>query len=87
MQKKDLLSKLCAKPMPKNFTVRELDQLMSKYGCEKFSGKRGSGIGYVHLSTKRILQFDGPHPGNELYAYQVKKVIAFLEETGEMGDN
>ena len=41
----------------------------------------------MHLSTKRILQFDGPHPGNELYAYQVKKVIAFLEETGEMGDN
>ena len=31
LKKEDLLSKLCAKPMPKNFTVRELDQLMSKY--------------------------------------------------------
>nr|WP_297708723.1 hypothetical protein [uncultured Butyrivibrio sp.] len=39
---------------------------MKQCGCEKFEGGRGSGIGYYHVETKRILQFDGPHPGNEL---------------------
>lgn len=79
-KKKDLLEKLLRKPSPKNFTIRELDLLMSKCGCEKFSGGRGSGIGYVHTESKRILQFDQPHPGNELYRYQINKTIQFLSE-------
>ena len=70
--------------MPKNFTTRELDMLMGKCGCEKFSGGRGSGIGFVHLETKRILQFDEPHPEHELYAYQVKKTIQFLKDIDEI---
>lgn len=57
-KKKDLLDKLCRKPSPKNFTVRDLDLLMGKYSCKKFSGGRGSGIGFVHDETKRVLQFD-----------------------------
>ncbi|MDY3983439.1 MAG: hypothetical protein SOY70_05570 [Veillonellaceae bacterium] len=56
---------------------------MKKCGCEKFSGGRGSGIGYYHELTGRILQFDGPHPGNELYRYQVKMVRQFLTEVSE----
>lgn len=83
-KKSDLLAKLCRKPLPKNFTKRELDALMGKCGCEKFSGGRGSGMGFVHLETKRILQFDEPHPGNELYAYQIKKTIQFLKNIGEI---
>ncbi len=83
-KKKDLIEKLCRKPSPKNFTVRELDLLMSKCGCEKFSGGRGSGIGYVHTDTKRVLQFDQPHPGNELYRYQVNKTIQFLKNISEI---
>ena len=55
-KKKDLLDKLCRKPSPNNFTTRELDLLMGKCGCEKFSGGRGSGIGFVHNETKRIFQ-------------------------------
>lgn len=82
-KKKELLDKLFRKPVPKNFTKRELDLLMGKCGCDKFSGGRGSGIGYVHRETKRILQFDEPHPGNELYGYQIKKTIQFLKEIGE----
>lgn len=81
-KKDDLIKKLQGKP--RNFTTRELDALMAKCHCVKFSGGRGSGIGYVHKETSRVLQFDGPHPGNELYAYQVKKVIQFLKEIGEM---
>ncbi|MBR6307275.1 MAG: type II toxin-antitoxin system HicA family toxin [Lachnospiraceae bacterium] len=85
MPKKDeLVRKLLSKPMPTNFTVRELDALMSKCGCTKFEGGRGSGIGYLHNKSKRIIQFDGPHPGHELYRYQIKKVIEFLQELGEI---
>lgn len=83
-KKKDLLEKLCRKPSPKNFTIRELDLLMGKCNCEKFSGGRGSAIGFVHTETKRVLQFDQPHPGNELYRYQINKTIQFLKETGEL---
>ena len=69
--------------MPSNFTVRELDSLMKKCGCSKFSGGRGSGIGYVHNETGRIVQFDAPHPGKELYRYHIVMVKAFLNEIGE----
>ena len=83
-KKEELIKKLTGKPIPANFTVRELDQLMKKCGCMKFQGGRGSGIGYLHKSSGRIVQFDGPHPGNELYRYQIKAVIAFLREVGEI---
>lgn len=87
MPKKEvLLRKLYAKPMPADFTTRDLDNLMKKCGCTKFSGGRGSGIGYYHNRTKRILQFDGPHPGNELYRYQIKMVRKFLIEVGEVSE-
>lgn len=83
-KKSDLLNKLCRKPIPKNFSKRELDILMGKCGCDKFSGGRGFGIGFVHKKTMRILQFDEPHPGNELYTYQIKKTIQFLKDIGEL---
>lgn len=83
-KKEDLIYKVCKKPSPKNFTTRELDALMGKCNCTKFSGGRGSGIGYFHELTKRVLQFDEPHPGNELYGYQIKKVVQFLKDIGEI---
>lgn len=83
--KTDLIDKLTKKPMPANFTVRELDLLMRKCGCTKFEGGRGSGIGYCHTDTGRIVQFDGPHPGNQLYRYQIKMIIKFLKDVGEIG--
>ena len=82
-KKKDLLEKLYRKPYPKNFTTRDLDALMNKCNCTKFQGGRGSGIGFVHNETKRVLQFDGPHPGNELYKYQIEKTKKFIEDIGE----
>lgn len=81
--KENLLKKLFAKPMPSNFTIRDLDKLMKKCGCTKFPGGRGSSIRYVHQRTGRVLQFDGPHPGNELYHYQVKMVRKFLIDIKE----
>ena len=85
MPKKDaLIEKLMRKSIPKNFTKKELDSLMSKCGCEKYSGGRGSAIAYYHKTSGRILQFDGPHPGNALYTYQIKMVRQFLQEIGEV---
>lgn len=72
------------KPIPTNFTKRELDLLMSKCGCEKYQGGRGSSIGYTHKKTHLELQFDEPHPGNELYRYHIKMVIDFLKAIGEI---
>lgn len=82
--KNELVGRLMSKPTPRNFTVRDLDTLMSKCNCEKYQGGRGSGIGYRHLPTNRAVQFDSPHPGKELYTYQVKAVIAFLKSVGEI---
>lgn len=85
MSKRDaLLEKLLRKPPPKNFTKKELDALMSKCNCEKFSGGRGSSIGYYNQATGRIIQFDEPHPGNELYGYQIRKIIQYLKEIKEI---
>lgn len=83
-KKEKLVSKLLNMPMPKDFTTRELDALMKKCNCKKYQGGRGSGIAYVHANTKRVLQFDQPHPGNELYGYQLKMVIRFLKEIDEI---
>ena len=84
--KDDLLNKLYRETYPKGFTVKDLNRLMKKCGCTRFSGGRGSSIGYCHGATGRILQFDGPHPQKELYKYQIQKVKAFLSEIGEAKD-
>ena len=68
--RKALIQKLTSERIPRNYTVRELDILMSKCDCEKYQGGRGSGIGYK--------------PVKELYVYQVKAVIAFLRMIGEI---
>ncbi len=83
-KKEELIDELCRKPTPKNYTTQKLDLLMKRCSCEKRPGGRGSAISYIHGPTGRILIFDGPHPGNELYNYQIKKVIGFLKELGEI---
>lgn len=76
-------SELLQKLRRGKLTKRELDTLMGKCNCRKASGGRGSGIAYIH-STGRVVMFDEPHPQKELYRYQVKKVLQFLEDVAEM---
>lgn len=83
-KKEELIDELCRKPAPKNYTTQMLDALMRQCNCEKKPGGRGSAIAYVHQPTGRVLIFDGPHPGKELYNYQIKKVIGFLKELDEI---
>ena len=85
--KAKLLAKLLAKPTSKDFTKQQLDSLMSKCGCVKMSGGRGSSIKYIYRIneyTTRKLIFDEPHPGNNLYSYQIEKVIEFLKCIGQI---
>ena len=82
--KEALIEKLCRKPSPTSFTLHDLDALMGKCNCEQGSGGRGSSIKYCHKPTGRVLIFDGPHPGKELYRYQVRKVVEFLTAVGEI---
>lgn len=81
--KKKLLAKLYQNGIPKNFTTNDLDQLMSKCNCSKYSGGRGSAIKYYHSKSGRILQFNAPHPGKELYAYHIRMVRDFISDIGE----
>lgn len=84
-KKEKLLEKLMQKRIPKNFTVSELDALMGQCGCTRHSGGRGSAVMYIHTKSNLKLIFDGPHPGNELYVYQIKMVRDFLKSIGEVG--
>ena len=81
--KEKLLKKLYARQLPRNFTKQELNALMSACNCVNGQCGRGSGIRFFHPDTGRILAFDEPHPGNELYPYQVKMTRAFIKEIGE----
>lgn len=82
-KKENLLAKLFAPRKPRNFTKNDLDALMRYCNCEKTPGGRGSAISYFHRPSGRILRFDGPHPGNELYLYQIDMVREFLISVGE----
>ena len=83
-QKDDLIARLKSKP--KDFTILELDSLMSKYGCRKNNrGKTsGSAISYIHEGTKRIIKFHSPHPQKELKRYMIDLVLEFLEQICEL---
>lgn len=70
------------KNKPKDYTTRELETLMQRCGCICGHGGRGSSLRFYHPDSGRILIFDGPHPENTLYPYQIKKVLAFLTEIG-----
>ena len=85
--KDKLLEKLFQKKLPRSFTKQDLDALMKQCNSIKSQGGRGSGVRYFHERTGRILAFDEPHPGNELYPYQIKLVRQFLKETGEVKED
>lgn len=83
-QKDDLIERLKGKP--KDFTIFELDSLMSKCGCKKSNrGKTsGSAISYIHAGTKQILHIHSPHPQKELKQYAIKLVLEFLNQISEL---
>lgn len=83
-QKDDLIARLRSRP--KDFTIRELDSLMNKCGCEKSnSGKTsGSRIAYVHVKTQLVYKTHSPHPQPVLKSYVIDDVLEFLMKVGEI---
>lgn len=83
-QKDALIARLKSKP--KDFTISELDSLMSKCGCRKSNrGKTsGSAIAYIHIQTNQILRFHTPHPKKELKRYMIDDVLDFLKDVSEI---
>lgn len=83
-QKENLILRL--KSRPKDFTIAELDSLMSKCGCYKSNrGKTsGSAIAYIHEKTQKMLKIHSPHPQSELKRYAIDCVIDFLERVSEI---
>ena len=83
-QKDDLIDRIKSKP--KDFTISELDSLMSKCGCTKITRGRtsGSAIAYIHNETKLMLRIHYPQPQKELKPYMVKLVLGFLEQICEL---
>ena len=83
-QKDSLVERLLSKP--KDFTIDELESLMSKCCCKKFNRGRtsGSAIAYIHEATGRKLKIHSPHPQKELKRYVIEDVIEFLELVNEI---
>ena len=85
-KKEDLLEKLLRKPMPTNFTVRELDALMKACGCVKFEGGRGSGIGYLHERDGRDCHSVVHGGGGELCERHEQRYGEDFAEAANAGD-
>ena len=83
-QKEDLLKRLSSKP--KDFTIPEMDSLMTKCGCEKKNrGKTsGSAVAYIHVATGRVFKCHLPHPRKEFPSYVIDQAIDFLKDVSEI---
>lgn len=81
-QKEKLIKRL--KSVPKNFTFEEVESLLGYFSYYrdnkgKTSGSRVMFSSSIH-NTKILLH--KPHPRKELLQYQVKQLIAQLEQEG-----
>ena len=82
MGRKDkLLARLQGRP--KDFSWSELQALMKHLGYAELTG-RGSRRKFIHTETQRIVSLHKRHPDDTLLDYQVKYVLEFLEQQGEI---
>ncbi|MCD6358449.1 MAG: type II toxin-antitoxin system HicA family toxin [Dehalococcoidia bacterium] len=80
-----LVEKLTSKPVPKNFTWRELVKVLGHYGYELIptKGSGGSRRCFVNKETQdSISGLHEPHPEPEIKVYVVKLVCRHLLEKG-----
>lgn len=82
MSRKDkLLGHLLSKPAPRDFLWDDLVTLMRHFGYSEVATS-GSRRKFADETGQHLFSIHKPHPGNELKVYQVKEVIAALEERG-----
>ena len=81
-QKEKLIAKLRANP--RSFTFEDAETLLGYFSYYRSNKGRTSGSRVVFVSdeygTKILLH--KPHPRKELLAYQVKQLVAQLEQEG-----
>lgn len=65
--------------LPKDFTWDELMTVLRSCGFETINGS-GSRYKFVHITTRKILSFHKPHPGNIVKEYILKDVVEALSE-------
>ena len=85
MSKKDKqVARLLSKP--KDFTFKELSNLLGSLGYkEDNKGKTsGSRVAFFNPETCSIIRLDKPHPNNELKPYLISYVISKLKESDEI---
>ncbi|HCY36401.1 MAG TPA: hexulose-6-phosphate isomerase [Candidatus Margulisbacteria bacterium] len=70
--------------IPVDFKYTELKTLLSGFGyVETNKGKSsGSRVAFINTDTGGIIRLHKPHPKPVLKRYQVKEIIAHLEERG-----
>lgn len=67
---------------PRTWKWRKAKRLARQLGCE-IMNLSGSSRAMIHPSGRKLVIHE-PHPGNELKAYQVRKLKAFFEEEGDL---
>ena len=78
-KKEKLVARLRSKPS--DFSWRELQTLMNHLGFEEVKGS-GSRRRFVSRTTRRMANLHKRHPDGTLLAYQIRDVLAFLEQEG-----
>jgi hypothetical protein len=79
--KEKLLDRLLSRR--KDFSWSDLQTLMRHLGYEEKTGS-GSRRKFIHTETKRIVSLHKRHPDNTLLDYQIKEVLNFLKQEGNI---
>lgn len=85
MSKIDKL-KIRLKSEPKDFTYQEVRTLLTSLGFVEYTkGKTsGSRVKFYRASDKKVYMLHKPHPSNIVSICDVKDLIEFLRELGEI---
>ena len=72
------------KTIPKDFTFEEAEKLLRhfSFNCENKGKTSGSRVMFVSEDRRIRILLHAPHPRKELLQYQVKDLVAVLEQEG-----
>lgn len=81
-QKEKLIKKI--KSMPKDFTFEEAETLLGYFSYHRSNKGKTSGSRVIFTSEKHSskILLHKPHPRKELLQYQLKQLVAQLEQEG-----
>ncbi|AGA68724.1 hypothetical protein Desdi_1211 [Desulfitobacterium dichloroeliminans LMG P-21439] len=77
-KKEKLIERL--KSQPKDFSFDEMQSALESMGFELFNKGKTSGSRVKFLKDNIVISLHKPHPRKELLEYQIKQVLAILEQ-------